>query len=70
MAAIKAKFSENPQVVEIQKSLLEVWARRGGTAFDMMSLVVGIDSKKIKDIATGEVEPDQAEIIILEANRS
>ncbi len=70
MVAIKATFSKNPQVVEIQKSLLAVWARRGGEAFDIMSLVIGIDSEKIKDIATGKVEPDQAEIIILEANRS
>jgi len=69
MVAIKAKFSTNPRVVEIQKSLLTVWARRPDP-FGVMSLVIGIDEQRIKDIATGRVEPDLSEIIILEANRT
>ncbi len=66
--AIKAKFSTNPRVVEIQKSLLTAWARKPNP-FGVMSVVLGIDEQRIKDIATGKVEPDLSEIIILEANK-
>ncbi len=66
---IKAKFSSDPRVVDIQKSLLALWARRGGSAFGILAAVTGIDEQRIRDIATGEVEPDITELTILEVNR-
>jgi len=66
---IKATFSTNPRVVEIQKSLLALWARREAP-FGILALTTGIEAERIQDIATGKVEPSDSEIIILEASRA
>ena len=66
---IEATFSSDPRVVEVQKSLLTLWARRGREGFEILSLVAGIEAKRIEEIATGKSEPDHGEVVILETHR-
>lgn len=63
MTEIKAKFSEDPEIVEIQKGLIYSMSYEG--ALGILAMLSGIDEFRLREIAVGNVTPHAGEIITL-----
>ena len=62
---IKAKLNKDSRISNLQKSLIVLQSRKPD-AWQILSAVSAIEKDRIQDIATGQVEPDDYEITILE----
>lgn len=59
-----AKFSEDPAIASLPKSLLEVWSRKPGN-MQVLSAASGIPKDRIEAIAKGDAEPEPHEVSML-----